>query len=198
MSLLKRCHHLLLLLLLLLAQDIQDSCGRSASDESRALLATMALCESAAGGSNGDTNSYSNTDCDAIPIFSEQFLEHNRQREAELRLLRKNTSDLEEQNATLSKHIETMTSAIEQLDNEFIQQRTSQAMANQRLTRMRQLLYSELADTTLPGTNQLPTLPDIDSWIVQLQDTLNQLPRTDARVVDIHAKIASVLTKLDL
>lgn len=142
--------------------------------------------------------SYLEPDCDAIPIFSEQFLEHNRQREAELRLLRKNTSDLEEQNATLSKHIETMNAAIEQLESEFIQQRTSQALAGQRLTRMRQLLYSALADTVLPGTSQLPTLPDIDSWVMQLQDAITHLPRSDPQVLEIQAKISSVLTKLDL
>ena len=148
--------------------------------------------------SNGGNGSFLDLDCDSIPIFTDQFLEHNRQREAELRQLRKTTTDLEEQNATLSKHIETMNAAIEKLESEFIQQRSSQALANQRLTRMRQLLYAAFADTPLPGTNELPTLPTIDTFVNQLQNKLRQLPSPSPEAEQIQAKVASVLTKLDL
>ncbi|KAK7025523.1 High mobility group protein 20A, partial [Halocaridina rubra] len=43
-----------------------------------------------------------------IPIFTEEFLNHNKVREAELRQLRKSNTDYEEQNAILQKHIESM------------------------------------------------------------------------------------------
>lgn len=39
-----------------------------------------------------------------IPIFTEEFLDHNKTRDAELRQLRKINTDYEQQNAILSKH----------------------------------------------------------------------------------------------
>ena len=43
-----------------------------------------------------------------IPIFTEEFLSHNKVREGELRQLRKSNTDYEEQNAILQKQIENM------------------------------------------------------------------------------------------
>ena len=51
-----------------------------------------------------------------IPIFTEEFLDHNKAREAELRQLRKQNTEYEEQNAILSKHIENMKAAIDKLE----------------------------------------------------------------------------------
>ena len=51
-----------------------------------------------------------------IPIFTEEFLDHNKARELELKQLRKQTSEFEEQNAVLGKHIESMKSAISKLE----------------------------------------------------------------------------------
>ena len=51
-----------------------------------------------------------------IPIFTEEFLDHNKARETELRQLRKQNTEYEEQNAILSKHIENMKSAIDKLE----------------------------------------------------------------------------------
>jgi len=53
-----------------------------------------------------------------IPIFSEEFLEHNRSRENELKLLRKKATEFEEQNAILQKHVENMKSAITRMEIE--------------------------------------------------------------------------------
>lgn len=43
-----------------------------------------------------------------IPIFTEEFLDHNKMREQELRQLRKLNTEYEEQNAILSKHIDNL------------------------------------------------------------------------------------------
>merc|ERR1712133_181897 len=53
-----------------------------------------------------------------IPIFTEEFLDHNKARELELKQLRKQTGEFEEQNAVLGKHIESMKSAITKLEVE--------------------------------------------------------------------------------
>ena len=72
-----------------------------------------------------------------IPIFTEEFLNHNRARELELRQLRKQTSEFEEQNAVLGKHIDSMKSAISKLEVETVQQRQSNAGFQQQLDMLR-------------------------------------------------------------
>ena len=72
-----------------------------------------------------------------IPIFTEEFLNHNRARELELRQLRKQTSEFEEQNAVLGKHIDSMKSAISKLEVETVQQRQSNAAFQQQLDMIR-------------------------------------------------------------
>lgn len=66
----------------------------------------------------GDTNNCQTSTVNKIgdiPIFTEQFIEHNKKREAELRTLKKMTTDCEENNAMLEKHINDINSEIEQL-----------------------------------------------------------------------------------
>lgn len=65
-----------------------------------------------------------------IPIFTEEFLDHNKTRDAELRQLRKINTDYEQQNATLTKHIENMKTAITKLETEISQQEKNIATAS--------------------------------------------------------------------
>ncbi|CAB3999733.1 High mobility group 20A [Paramuricea clavata] len=53
-----------------------------------------------------------------VPVFSDAFLHYNKSRESELRKLRKATTELEEQNAILSKHIDNLNTAIGKLEDE--------------------------------------------------------------------------------
>ncbi|XP_039753449.1 high mobility group protein 20A isoform X2 [Pararge aegeria] len=50
-----------------------------------------------------------------IPIFTDQFLQHNKLRESELRQLRKANSDYEQQNAILQRHAEEVSAATSRL-----------------------------------------------------------------------------------
>uniref|UniRef100_A0A1Y1N7V9 HMG box domain-containing protein n=1 Tax=Photinus pyralis TaxID=7054 RepID=A0A1Y1N7V9_PHOPY len=61
-----------------------------------------------------------------IPIFTEEFLDHNKTRDAELRQLKKSNTDYEQQNSRLQKHIEDVKGAIEKLEVEILQQRKKQ------------------------------------------------------------------------
>ncbi|KAG5839447.1 hypothetical protein ANANG_G00205050 [Anguilla anguilla] len=51
-----------------------------------------------------------------IPIFTEEFLNHSKAREAEMRQLRKTNMEYEERNAALQKHVESMRGAVERLE----------------------------------------------------------------------------------
>jgi hypothetical protein len=54
-----------------------------------------------------------------IPIFTEEFLEHNKTIETEVRLLRKQTIDLEQQISVLEKHIENLNNGIDKICGEI-------------------------------------------------------------------------------
>nr|CAD7606644.1 unnamed protein product [Timema genevievae] len=113
-----------------------------------------------------------------IPIFTEEFLDHNKGREAELRQLRKSNTDYEQQNAILQKHIENMKAAVDKLEVETSQQRSNNAALQQHLDSMRAILTTNFASIPLPGTvriystNELPTLNNIDSYMTRLHSVL--------------------------
>lgn len=86
-----------------------------------------------------------------IPIFTEEFLDHNKTRDAELRQLRKINTDYEQQNAILTKHIENMKSAITKLESEIMHQEKSNASLQQHLTHLRNTLTNGFAGVKLPG-----------------------------------------------
>lgn len=87
-----------------------------------------------------------------IPIFTEEFLDHNKTRDAELRHLRKSNTDYEQQNAILQKHIESMKAAIEKLENEIMQQKKSNSSLQQHLDHLRTTLTKGFSGAKLPGT----------------------------------------------
>ena len=90
-----------------------------------------------------------------IPIFTEEFLDHNKARELELKQLRKQTGEFEEQNAVLGKHIESMKSAITKLEVDTVQQRQNNAALQHQLDQLRQLVVSNFKVPTSTSLKQL-------------------------------------------
>ncbi|KAH0509683.1 High mobility group protein 20A [Microtus ochrogaster] len=86
-----------------------------------------------------------------IPIFTEEFLNHSKAREAELRQLRKSNMEFEERNAALQKHVESMRTAVEKLEVDVIQERSRNTVLQQHLETLRQMLTSSFASMPLPG-----------------------------------------------
>ena len=87
-----------------------------------------------------------------IPIFTEEFLDHNKARELELKQLRKQTGEFEEQNAVLGKHIESMKSAITKLEVETVQQRQNNAAQQHQLDQLRQMVVTHFKGLQIPGS----------------------------------------------
>jgi hypothetical protein len=112
-------------------------------------------------------NSAANNGSFDIPIFTEEFLDHNRARELELRQLRKQTSEFEEQNAVLGKHIDSMKSAISKLEVETVQQRQSNAALQQQLDMLRQMVLTSFRGLPLPGIEPV-TPATVDHFVARL------------------------------
>lgn len=122
-----------------------------------------------------------------IPIFTEEFLDHNKAREAELRQLRKSNTDYEQQNAILQKHIENMKAAVEKLEVETMQQRNNNVALQQHLDHMRATLTESFQNVPLPGGSEVPTLNTIDNYMTRLHSLL-----LDSTTHDREALLATV------
>ncbi|XP_076356320.1 high mobility group protein 20A-like [Tachypleus tridentatus] len=129
-----------------------------------------------------------------IPIFTEEFLDHNKAREAELRQLRKSNTEYEEQNAILSKHIDKMKAAIEKLEVETVQQRNNNLALQQHLDNLRATLTASFAAIPLPVTNEVPSLETVDSYMGKLHTLILDNPQENEAL--IHA-VREIVSRLD-
>lgn len=129
-----------------------------------------------------------------IPIFTEEFLDHNKAREAELRLLRKQNTESEEQNAILSKHVDNMKQAVEKLEVEVRQHRTNNLALQQHLSLLRKTLVANFANIALPNTNEFPTLETIDVYMSKLHASVLASPRENEALL---TKVQEIIGRLN-
>lgn len=61
---------------------------------------------------------FTGSNCE-LPIFTDTFLEHNKVIETELKLLRKNNIEIDQQNSVLMKHIENMENGVKKVEGEI-------------------------------------------------------------------------------
>jgi len=118
-----------------------------------------------------------------IPIFTEEFLDHNKARETELRQLRKQNTEFEEQNAILSKHIDNMKAAVEKLKVESVQQQHNNTALQQHLDLLRTTLTANFAHVPLPGTHEVPALDSIDNYMAKLHSIILDSPQENEALI---------------
>uniref|UniRef100_A0ABM5EM26 SWI/SNF-related matrix-associated actin-dependent regulator of chromatin subfamily E member 1-related isoform X1 n=1 Tax=Pogona vitticeps TaxID=103695 RepID=A0ABM5EM26_9SAUR len=130
-----------------------------------------------------------------VPIFTEEFLDQNKAREAELRRLRKLNTEFEEQNSILQKHTDSMSRAKERLEQELALEERQTTALQQQLQTVRQALTASFASLPIPGTGETPTLGTLDFYMVKLHSAIESNPvqheRLVARVKEILSHIAS-------
>ncbi|EDL31421.1 SWI/SNF-related matrix-associated actin-dependent regulator of chromatin subfamily E member 1-related [Mus musculus] len=156
--------------------------------------------DSSSGLMNTLLNGHKGVDCDGfstfdVPIFTEEFLDQNKAREAELRRLRKMNVAFEEQNAVLQRHTQSMSSARERLEQELALEERRTLALQQQLQAVRQALTASFASLPVPGTGETPTLGTLDFYMARLHGAIERDPaqheRLIARVKEILARVAS-------
>lgn len=118
-----------------------------------------------------------------IPIFTEEFLDHNKNRDTELRQLRKSNTDYEQQNAILQKHIENMKNAIDKLETDICQQKKNNVSLQEHLDRLRRTLVDGFSPVKLPGVKEMATYATIDSYMTTLHSMLLENSTQDASLL---------------
>ncbi|XP_030075948.1 SWI/SNF-related matrix-associated actin-dependent regulator of chromatin subfamily E member 1-related isoform X2 [Microcaecilia unicolor] len=129
-----------------------------------------------------------------VPIFTEEFLDQNKVREAELRRLRRINTEFEEQNAILQRHTENMSCAKEKLEQELAQEERQTLMLQQQLQSIRQLLTSSFASLPIPGTGETPTLATLDVYMTRLHNAIESNPKQHEKLV---VRIKEILARID-
>ncbi|KGL82205.1 SWI/SNF-related matrix-associated actin-dependent regulator of chromatin subfamily E member 1-related, partial [Tinamus guttatus] len=145
-------------------------------------------CQRRLGGAGGDT--FSTFD---VPIFTEEFLDQNKAREAELRRLRKMNTEFEEQNAILQKHTESMNCAKEKLEQELAQEERQTLALQQQLQSVRQALATSFASLPIPGTGETPTLSTLDFYMAKLHSAIESNPLQHEKLV---VRIKEILSRI--
>ncbi|KAJ1068029.1 hypothetical protein K5549_007317 [Capra hircus] len=129
-----------------------------------------------------------------IPIFTEEFLNHSKAREAELRQLRKSNMEFEERNTALQKHVESMRTAVEKLEVDVIQERSRNTVLQQHLETPQQVLTSSFASMPLPGSGETPTVDTINSYMNRLHSIILANPQDNENFI---ATVREVVNRLD-
>ncbi|KAI1290056.1 High mobility group protein 20A [Halotydeus destructor] len=133
-----------------------------------------------------------------IPIFTEEFLEHNRARESELRQLRKWNTEFEEQNAILSKHIDNMKDAIEKLEVESTQHQMNNQILNQYLTQLRSMLVKSFSGFLLPGSTETPNMDNIDKYMAKLHAVVMKPEKSNNKENEFAERVRKVAAQINL
>uniref|UniRef100_A0A8C0HNN8 SWI/SNF-related matrix-associated actin-dependent regulator of chromatin subfamily E member 1-related n=1 Tax=Buteo japonicus TaxID=224669 RepID=A0A8C0HNN8_9AVES len=128
-----------------------------------------------------------------VPIFTEEFLDQNKAREAELRRLRKMNTEFEEQNAILQKHTESMNCAKEKLEQELAQEERQTLALQQQLQSVRQALTASFASLPIPGTGETPTLNTLDFYMAKLHSAIESNPLQHEKLV---VRIKEILSRI--
>ncbi|XP_034530685.1 SWI/SNF-related matrix-associated actin-dependent regulator of chromatin subfamily E member 1-related isoform X2 [Notolabrus celidotus] len=129
-----------------------------------------------------------------IPIFTEEFLDQNKAREAELRRLRKANIEFEEQNAVLQRHIKDMYNAKERLEAELgLDEKRTQAL-HQHLLTIKHTLVNSLSSIPLPGTGETASLGNLDTYLSRLNGALEGNPHKHRALL---GQLCEVLSHLD-
>ncbi|XP_077567460.1 high mobility group protein 20A isoform X3 [Stigmatopora nigra] len=130
-----------------------------------------------------------------IPIFTEEFLNHSKTRESEMRQLRKTNMEYEERNAALQKHVESMRGAVERLEGDVMQERGRNSLLHQHLDTLRQALAASFASVPLPGSGEMPTLDSIDSYMKKLHSIIMSNPQEHESLINTVRELVNRLDR---
>ena len=103
-----------------------------------------------------------------VPIFTEEFIEHSKAREHEMRQMRKELNELEQQNSVLHKHTENLRQSTLKLDRDIEHFTAVNSQLNKSLDIFRQTVLHCFNQLPLPNTQECPTPGNVDDYIARL------------------------------
>lgn len=129
-----------------------------------------------------------------IPIFTNEFLEHNKVFDMELRTLRKSKADLEQQNAVLEKHVENMKFGVEKMTNENDELAEKNRLLEIYLEKLKTKLAHALSGLPIPTQPNGATTDNIEKYMTDLY----KMATTNTHGPASLNKAKDIIRKLDL
>ncbi|XP_022221712.2 high mobility group protein 20A [Drosophila obscura] len=110
-----------------------------------------------------------------IPIYTNEFIEHNRSTENELRTLRKTKTDLEQQNAVLEQHVDNTKAGYAKVMGEVAELKEENVRLEAYVKGLRQKLVAALSGVPLPPVEPSgPNVGNIDRYMHHLAGLTGQ------------------------
>lgn len=129
-----------------------------------------------------------------IPIFTDKFLEHNRQMETELKKIRKMNTDYEQQNAVLEKHVENVQAGIAKTNTEIDNLTKENDKLSFYLKTLRQKLATQLRNLAIPSEPNGANIDNIDKYM----NDLYRMAKDNSHGPASLNKAKDLLRKVDL
>lgn len=129
-----------------------------------------------------------------IPIFTNEFLEHNKIYDMELKTLRKSKIDLQQQNAALEKYVENMRSGLEKLvsENKILHEKNH--LLEVYLDKLQRKLSQALHALPLPSQPSGANIDNINNYMMDLY----KMSTTNKHGPAVLNKAKDIIRKLDL
>ncbi|KAH8299597.1 hypothetical protein KR044_003434, partial [Drosophila immigrans] len=128
-----------------------------------------------------------------IPIYTNEFIEHNRSTENELRLLRKTKTDLEQQNSVLEQHVDNTKTGHAKVMGEVAELKEENARLMAYIKGLRQKVVGALDGITLPPLEPSGLSADnVDKYLQHLAGMISG-QQNNAMLL----KVSDLLSKMD-
>ncbi|XP_064551680.1 high mobility group protein 20A [Drosophila montana] len=134
-----------------------------------------------------------------IPIYTNEFIEHNRSTENELRLLRKTKTDLEQQNAVLEQHVDNTKAGHAKVMGEVSELKEENARLAAYIKNLRQKIVATLGGITLPPVHPGGlSVDNVDKYIHHLAGMISSSsPAGEQQNNAMLLKVGDLLSKMD-
>lgn len=129
-----------------------------------------------------------------IPIFTEEFLQHNRVIDSELKKMRKINTDYEQQNSVLEKHVENMRNGIAKSKNEIDDLQEENRLLETYLVKLREKLSAAFIGHAIPTELAGATVENVEKYM----DDLHEMVKANSHGPASLNKAKDIVRKLDL
>eukprot|EP00047_Mylnosiga_fluctuans_P003579 m.229859 g.229859 ORF g.229859 m.229859 type:complete len:360 (+) comp11964_c0_seq1:61-1140(+) len=127
-----------------------------------------------------------------VPIFTEEFLRHNKSREQELKELRRSNVQFEEQNRALTQANAKLREALQKLEEDASHIVADNTVLRAQLASMQDMIVSAFAELPLPPGSAAPK-DSIEEHLAKLAQALETPPINPLLVQKLHLLFARIL-----
>lgn len=130
-----------------------------------------------------------------VPIFTEEFIEHSKSREHEMRTLRKDVGELEKQAGGMLKHVEGMRGQLAALDADIARTHAHNEHMHKTLALLRQNLLSCFHKVS---SNERVEFDNLDDYLFKMSSFIKQPQQPfDPHHANYFLHVKSVISKLN-